>query len=125
MTCFWDNLMRGMYRQKLIDRVPSIPDFIGMLKKDNMRTTGILHNGMALHPRFIEENFTLMIPSLNERAVGQGYDCSGCDPVMLLICKLYNVNIIHTYRGHVIKYTNPTATNELRFSASAGHFSLG
>ena len=38
--------------------------------------------------------------------MSQGYDCSICDPFLILICELFIININHIYLGNKIDYTN-------------------
>ena len=125
MTCFWDGILQGLYQHKKITCIPQIHEFIQFLKRNNIPTVKILHNGMHLHHKEIDENYKLMIPNINPRAIGQGYDCSTCDPVLMLIAHLFDTNIIHNYRGNIITYSNPDTKHVMKFNSSSSHFAFG
>lgn len=50
-----------------------------------------------------------------------GYLCSSCEPVMLLTCYLFNVNINHNYNNHLMKYQTKEATRTLTFRSNRSH----
>lgn len=124
MTCFWDGILRGLYEAKKLDNIPTIQNFIQFLKDHNERTPTILHNCDNLRSKLIDENI-VAIQNINPIAIGQGYDCSSCDPVLILISHLFETNIHHLYCNNMISYTNPRASTVLKFSSSTSHFSLG
>ena len=45
-----------------------------------------------------------MIKDFNENNINQGYDCSSCDPFMILLCELFKININYDYNGNNIQY---------------------
>ena len=45
-----------------------------------------------------------MIKDFNENNINQGYDCSSCDPFMILLCELLKININYDYNGNNIQY---------------------
>lgn len=50
-----------------------------------------------------------------------GYLCSSCEPVMLLVCYLFDVNIDHMYYNHLMKYRTKGANKTLKFNGNKSH----
>lgn len=77
--------------------------FMQMIKKYNKHTGDILWNGEELTKTQLQENYERIrcIKDYNN-----GYDCSACDPLLLLVCQLYDTSIEHNFNGTEIKYTN-------------------
>ena len=116
MTCFWDSL-----RNKLKINMNNV-EFILHLKKCNKNKTSVLWNNTDLTKKQCDENFE-HIENFNEKNINNGYDCSICDPFLILICNIYNVNIIHNYNGYKMIYTNDAGCKDLNFKSNSGHFS--
>ena len=117
MTCFWDAL-----RSKL-NISSNIENFIIDLKNRNNKNKNILWNNTEFTDKQIEENY-IHIKDFNEKNISQGYDCSVCDPFLILICDLYNISIHHNYRGYIMKYENKKNKSGkiLHFQSNSGHF---
>lgn len=115
MTCVWDALIRAL-KLNIQPR-----DFVLCLKQNNIKTVGIKCNKMELTEKQMEENI-LRINEINENNLHQGYDCSTCEPILLLVCKLYNINIEHIFNNVTIIYENAEAKNTLKFQSNNGHF---
>ncbi len=116
MTCLWDAL-----RNKLQVKENN-KDFILYLKKSNKMNNSILWNNEKLSVKQLEENFE-HIQNFDETKIGDGYDCSTCDPFLILICEIYDVNIHHNYNGHIMKYVKGEQCKILNFNSNSGHFS--
>ena len=116
MTCFWDAL-----RSKLNIKKKN-KDFIGYLKECNKKETSVLWNNSKLIKKQFEENFE-HIKNFDINSINNGYDCSICDPFLILICDIYNVNIIHNYNGYTMKYIKGDKCKNLKFKSNTGHFS--
>lgn len=116
MTCFWDSL-----RKKLKIKEGN-KDFILNLKKCNKKDTSILWNDLKLTKKQLEENYE-HIRDFDETKINNGYYCSVCDPFLILICEIYNVNILHNFNGHKMKYTKGDGYKILEFKSNTGHFS--
>jgi hypothetical protein len=130
MTCFWNGLLNGLPDNKIkevlkINRKPKPIEFVKLLKNNAIKTPNILWNGEKLRNQELDENL-LRVKELKENSIGRGYDCSCCDPYLLLICQLFKVNIVHNFNRTIIKYTYSSASNTnvptLKFSSNRGHF---
>ena len=115
MTCFWDGLRRELNLNI------SNEDFITLLKNNNKKHTSILWNNTELTNKQMEENFQ-HIMDYNINTIHNGYDCSVCDPFIILICQIYNVNITHTYNGYIMTYFIDHNAHNLSFRSDMGHF---
>lgn len=113
MTCVYDTLIKLLNDNKLIQNVTPI-QFINILQHLNKKTR-VLVNGIKLTNKQQKENIERInnITILNNKIIDDGDDgylCSGCDPILLLVCDLYNVNIIHDIQNeqsqhNIIEYT--------------------
>ena len=115
MTCFWDGLRQGLNVNS------SNEEFISFLKTKNTKKTNVLWNNNSLSDKELEENF-IHIEEFNMKSIRNGYDCSTCDPFLILICEVYNINIKHNYNGNIIKYHRGNNLNTINFSSDLGHF---
>ncbi len=96
-------------------------NFVYILKKNNKYTTNVLCNDIELTKKQYEENFE----RINKiKKINNGYDCSSCDPLLLLICEIYEVNIIHHFNGITIKYLNKKCLHKksIHVSSNSSHF---
>lgn len=128
MTCFWDGILNLLTIRDInavfdlrLRHKPAIPEFIRYLKEYNLATISITHMGSTLSEKQLTENQD-HIRNLNPRRINNGYDCSGCDPVLFLIAELFDCNITHIYDGARIRYRNRHATKKLRFGSNTHHF---
>ena len=131
MTCFWRGIIAEIDSEsfknifgytKSLKTSPE--EFINLLKSQAVLTSQVKWNGSFLTHKEMKENFE-HIKSLDTRLINQGYDCSSCDPVLLLICQLSKRNIEHNYlQKYLIKYqhANPTIEQPLCFASNQGHF---
>ena len=120
MTCFWDAL-RSKLKLDMDNHA-----FITHLKSNNNKNNNILWNDTKLTDKQIEENFE-HVKDFDINSISNGYDCSICDPFLILVCNLYNANINHNYNGHVMKYVNSESNNgqnkpTYEFGSNRGHF---
>tara|TARA_B100000989_G_C19148020_1_gene306192 strand:- start:148 stop:504 length:357 start_codon:yes stop_codon:yes gene_type:complete len=115
MTCFWDNLRKGL-NLKISNN-----EFITFLKKNNTKDINLQWNNKNLTKKQLEENYE-HIKNYNIKTIYRGYDCSICDPFLILICKLYKININHNYNGHIMKYRKNKKFKILNFKSNRGHF---
>ena len=124
MTCFWDGLIKALksitsYKDR--PTIISARDLMLFVKSNNRMTPSILHNGAPLSHKLMTENMRA-IRELDVNKIGAGYDCSTCDPVLLLIAEIFRINITHTFNGHKIQYTNPSAKYNINVFSNMGHF---
>lgn len=132
MTCFWDGLLSkitiGEINKALSPECQFITisreKFIMLLVENCTTTYNVTWNSSFIPEQEMRENME-WIRGYNIRQIIQGHQCSSCDPFLLLICQLFNVNIIHNYNGHIIKYVNIKEINRkktLNFESDSGHF---
>jgi hypothetical protein len=126
MTCFWDGILHNLtnddFQRAFKINKPNNKGLVVFLKEQNSKETkNIKWNGTQLRDQEIQENFQ-HIKDYNVKSMHGGYLCSTCDPFLILICKLFNVNINHNYCGHMMKYTVPNPIKTLNFSSDRGHF---
>ena len=115
MTCFWDGIRNGLNINK------SNLEFILYLKSNNTKDLHIICNDCNLIEKQLDENFQ-HINEYNENNINNGYDCSSCDPFLILICHIYNININHNYNGFLIKYINNYDYKTILFQSNSNHF---
>lgn len=138
MTCFWDGILHHL-KEDDFERVfnckknntrTRTEEFVKLLqikiketKKDKyiIQSQDIRWNGEELSKQQIDEIY-IHITEYNEKSVYGGYFCSTCDPFLIYICILFNVNINHNYCGYEMKYTNKNAKRTLKFKSNRGHF---
>ncbi len=118
MSCFWSGLINILNRNGLINNVT--PDeLLGIVKYFNKRNCKVSVNGVKPTLIMQREN----IKRINEiKDTNNGYDCSSFDPVLMLICKIYKVNINHNFNGTLIKYTMKTNNKEIVVHSNLSHF---
>lgn len=125
MTCFWTGILHQLTNADLmtigLSDKSSNQNLVNQLKARVTKTTGVLWNGSELSDKELEENLE-HIRDFNVNSINHGYLCSSCDPFLLLLAKLLNVNIHHTFLRASINYsvTNPTKT--LHFASNQSHF---
>ncbi len=127
MTCFWTSIIAALGDD--INNVlncqirPSVEKFIGLLKGGIIETSDVLWNGNELSPKEYVEN-SQRIREIDTKTINLGYDCSTCEPVLLLICQLFKINIQHNFNGHIVNYTNELNSSNrcLKFRSNLGHF---
>jgi len=116
MTCFWDAL-----RSKLNIK-DSNEIFIINLKSKNNKNKNILWNNTSLSDKQLEENY-MHVREFDEKKINNGYDCSICDPFLILISTIYNVSINHNFNGVIINYKNNAESEKiLNFQSNNNHF---
>ncbi len=97
MTCFWTGLVTALNRVlRPEDQIRDLPTFIRSLQSQNLAVTSVVWNGEVISDQFNREN-QKAIGALNSTQIQNGYDCSSCDPVLLLVAQLYDVDVEHLY----------------------------
>ena len=109
MSCFWDAVLNKLkiedFTKFNYSGKPGPKEFADLLKKHNKITDNVLWNSQLLTKKQCDENYE-HIQDYQSSQVTQGYDCSICDPFLILICELFIININHIYLGNKIDYTN-------------------
>lgn len=118
MTCVFDGLRKALDFESKI----TTPRFVEWLKMRNTPTIDVRVNGEACTQKQLEEGFE-RISCIDK--IEQGYWCSTCDPLLMLICQLFTVDITHLFLGkYKICYTNRknTAGKTINVASDTGHF---
>lgn len=118
MSCFWDGL-----RSKLQILAITNTDFVKHLKEQNsfVYTNQVKWQGATLTRKCRIENY-YHIKHYDTRTINNGYLCSVCDPFLILICALFQTNIIHNFNGVCVRYTTDTSKNTIHCKSDANHF---
>ena len=102
MTCVWNGLIN-----KLKLNI-SVYNLYEKIKKENKITENVIINNQVLTENQKKENYE-RISNINN--INNGYDMSTCDPLLILISELYEVNITHTFNKCKILYVNTKSNN--------------
>jgi hypothetical protein len=125
MTCYWDGLLRSLDHEDLTllnsnKNINNI-NFILLLKKNNKLCENVKWQNIFLSKKLLEENYE-MIKGFNENNINQGYDCSSCDPFMILLCELFKININYDYNGNNIQYMIDNSRKTINYKSNQSHF---
>ena len=125
MTCVWkgilDCLKKKDFNKFKLDRKPKELEFVKLLKFKNRLCNSIICQETPLSKQFLDECFEA-VKCFNEHSIYSGYYCSTCDPFIILVSELFNINIIHLYCGNIIHYKNKNAMGTIRVKSDRGHF---
>jgi len=125
MTCFWDGIIRDLTQEDLqllnSDKNINNKDFILLLKKNNKICNNVKWQEENLNEQLLKENYE-MVKNFNENNINQGYDCSSCDPIMILLSELFNITIHHNFNGNNIKYTHMESRKIINYKSNRSHF---
>ena len=114
-------------------RKTNISDLILLLIKYNRKCENVLWNDGVLSDKLLEEGFNHVKdfvenngkPDNISSIVNAGYLCSVCDPFLILICELFEVQIEHQYLNNTMIYINKNGLRRvLSFFSDQGHFKI-
>ncbi len=125
MTCFWKGVLKTLTVDDFknafgIKHIPKYKEFVNLLKQNNVKVTNVKCNGESLSDILLDEAMN-HIKNINIKKLNEGYLCSCCDPVLILISQLFVININHDYNSTIIKYTNTKATKEINLRSNHNH----
>lgn len=103
-ACVWISLIKNL---KVKHTKPG--KLLQFIRSNNTLTKDITCNGQVLSDQIMNENYT----AISNLSHVNYYDCSSCDPLLLLVCQLYNTSITHDYNGHQIVYLNQIYPNKM------------
>ena len=125
----------------------NINDLILLLIKYNRKSANVSWNGEKLSEKLIDESFDHIKDFLEnndknknknnkdenseiniQNIINSGYLCSVCDPFLILICELFELEIEHLYMGNVMRYRNIGSGGGrriIKFTSDQGHFKVG
>jgi hypothetical protein len=125
MTCFWDGILRNINQDDFnllnINKNNNNKDFILLLKKNNKLCKNVQWQSENINEQLLKENYE-MIKNFNDNNINQGYDCSSCDPFIILLSELFKINIHHNFNGVLIKYTHNNPRKTIYFKSNKSHF---
>lgn len=134
MTCVWDALRTSITQEdlKFID-YPTKPTLnaINMVKLLKNRAYEVLQHKPTIYlEKWNNEKFTdkylkecyQFVKNFNVSSINRGYDCSSCDPFLMVFAGLFRVNVhfIYVNTKCLFQVTNPRKT--LKFQCSKSHF---
>lgn len=112
--CFWVGILNKLKKEDLkIEGLSSIDfqnksndgiiKFINLLKNNNVKTENVLWQNQLLTKKELDENYN-HVKDFDTSKINNGYDCSSCDPFILLITQLFKFEIEHKYCSNTISY---------------------
>ena len=123
MACFWQGIITSLTKEdkgKLDISSHHIPNLIEALKKHNTIDIEVLWQGNKLNKKQKDENF-IHIKDYNTKSYNSGYLCGTCDPFLLLLCSILEINIKHHYLNNEIIYSCKSNKTYI-FKSNRGHF---
>lgn len=120
MSCVWDAILLALKHHKLVKAKTNIDTLVQYVKAQNTLVNNILWNGESFTDKQVTENYE-RIKEL--RHVNNGYLCSSCDPLLILICHIYGINIVHHIMGHIMTYQQRDKSGiQINFESDNEHF---
>lgn len=128
--CFWNGILSKLNNEDLkfahfnfnqTKRQNKIIYFIEQLKEKNVKTNKIQWQNTLLSKKEINENYS-HINDFQIDSINKGYDCSTCDPFLLLLAEIFQLEILHQYCGHDILYKSENPRRRVLFYSNRGHF---
>lgn len=113
MTCVWNGLINKLQ----LKMTPF--ELCNFIKNNNTTTNNVFVNEEKIKEQQLKENIE-RINNINN--INNGYDMSTCDPLLILIAEIYQVNIIHHFNGCKIIYKNVNANKEIIVYSNSHHF---
>lgn len=97
MSCVW----KGLIKKLNLEYKPLT--LYNVIKQNNTKTYNVYHNGLKPSEQQLDENYE-RIERLSQDEVLNGYFCSSFDPLLFLVCELYQVSMVHKYNTTTINY---------------------
>jgi len=123
--CFWSGLLSKLsdddFQYAFNKNKPNIDTFINILMDNNTYTHNIKWQNNYLSSHELKENFA-HIRDFDKTKINKGYLCSSCDPFLLLVSHLFNIELIHVYCGNSIIYTSNKPRKKINYFANTHHF---
>ena len=123
--CFWIGLLSKLnnidFQYALKQNKSNVDTFINLLQDNNLITNSVKWQNTYLTNSELKENYS-HIQNFNKNTINRGYDCSSCDPFLLLITQLFHIELVHQYCGHSIIYTVSNPRKTLHYFSNTHHF---
>lgn len=128
MTCVWDSIIQSLtYEERALifkNNCHNANSLAIWFKENNRPTKNVIWNKDKLHKNQIKEGIE-WINNIDPNQIYNGYDCSICDPLLLLLCELLEIKIEHIYTGFIMFYENIRNNKRtVMFKSDGGHFSF-
>lgn len=101
MSCVWTTLIEVLKDP----RFNSPRELLKYVKENNIDTIHVEWNNQQFTANQLRENKE-WITNINISVLDQGYLCSACDPLLVLVSELFSTDITHNYNGTSCVYTN-------------------
>ena len=126
MTCVPDGIIKSLTNedfQKInLENPVSAYTFMKAIKENNTHTVNVRVQNRALSEKELNENFQ-RINEINLNKLNNGYLCSSHEPLLNLVCQLFEVDINMNFNGSKIQYRNTLHSKRvLEYSCSKTHF---
>ena len=125
MTCFWDGILSSLNDKDFLkhkSRFPkSVSELINFIKNHNTIPENIKWNNNQLSLHELQEHYNA-IEEINISDINNGYLCSTCDSVLLLISYLFKIDIVHTYVNNNMIYKGENNMHTIFYNSSSSHF---
>lgn len=122
MACFWKGILNSL-KQKKLTKLHKITDFIKFVKSRNKLQTRVLWNNQTMGSKTLIENYE-HVRDYDIKTVNQGYYTSVCDPFLILIADIFQVEIQFMFLKFHCHYSVLHPKYSLKFTCSASHFSI-
>jgi hypothetical protein len=129
MACIWDAINAALTPAERTDMLGQQP-YAAQLLADNVKRRA--HEGLHAQPVMVggevvaPQQLREGVERLQAIAgVHDGYDCSGCDPLLIWFSARFGWRITHRFVGATIVYAPATGvTRTVSFHASASHITF-
>lgn len=123
MSCFWQGIMASLTTNDMKILKISNNSLLNLIKSlQNLNTKNIttLWQNQEISKQQKEENF-IHIRDYQVTTHNKGYLCGTCDPFLILLSHILQIDIKHKYMRHEIHYSN-NSENIYFFKSNRGHF---
>lgn len=120
MTCFWDSVIAGLTQAVPMFSFPTPRALVARLKDLNTLPVDVTIDGVGLDDMEQRENVEA-ITCLDPESLSEGYLCSTADPVLVLVCQVFRINVTHDLAGCTTAYWHPAATRVIHLRSSRSH----
>lgn len=126
MTCVPDGIIQSLNSDDFIkinlSKNINAVTFMEKIKEHNRLTSHVKVQNKALTEQEMNENME-RIKEINTANLNNGYLCSSHEPLLILICELFEVDIKMNFNGSTVLYQNSNKTRKvINYMCSRSHF---